>query len=464
MRVGVVVAAIAIAATACGTTAEAPPDPPTSTLPPSTSSTPTAAATPPLRTTPCSSSPPVDWAPLCRSFDLVEEWYVDEVDPAGLAAAAALGVQRAVEVEPESAGRTRNCYVPHPAFASTCDTIVSRLGPDDDPGSYVDAATDGLFRYGLDPYSWYLPTELAERLGTGDAGVVVSMGLVVATLDAGGDVCAPISGGCRLSVLTVLAGGPAEQAGLRPGDELIVIDGTVVDGLTLAEATLLLEGEAAGDASLSLVRDDERVEKVVPRDVVEWEPVEYDVLGNGILYLKINQFSVASAQLTGSLLEGPDGRTDARAVILDLRDNPGGLVVAAQAIASQFLEGGEVMIEETRDGRYAVPVLGGGYARDPSIEVVVLVNRASASASEVVSAVLQERGRAVVVGEPTFGKHLVQRPFDLGREAVVNLTVARWTTPGGRSVAITGVEPDVVVAGSDEGDAALDRAVDLLSG
>lgn len=458
------VAAIAVVVAACGPSPE-PADPfPTSTVPSTTSSSPTAEATPPLRAVPCPPSPPVDWAPLCRSFVLVQEWYVDQVSPDSLAAAAALGVQQAIDVTPEPAGRSRTCYLPHPAFDSTCDAIVGRIGPEDDPAAYADAATDGLFRFGLDPFSWYLPTELAERLGTGDAGVIVSMGLVVATLDPLGQVCAPISEECRLTVLSVFGTGPAEQAGLRPGDELVVVDGTLIEGLTLAEASIVLEGDAAGDASISLVRAGDRLERVVTRETVTWDPVDFDVLAGDILYLKLNEFSVASAQQTGALLRGESGQTEARAVILDLRDNPGGLVVAAQAIASQFLEGGEVMIEEDRTGLYVVPVLEGGYARDPSIEVVVLVNRASASASEVVAAVLQERGRATVVGEATFGKDLVQRSFDLGREAVVNLTVARWTTPGGRSVAVSGVEPDIVVTDTGEGDAILDRALQLLSG
>ncbi len=131
-------------------------------------------------------------------------------------------------------------------------------------------------------------------------------------------------------------------------------------------------------------------------------------------------------------------------MILDLRDNPGGLVLAAQAIASQFLDGGAVMVEVGRDYRYEVEVIEGGLAR-PSMRLLVLVNRGSASASEVLAGVLQERDRALIIGEATYGKNLVQQVFSAGNGGELRITIARWETPEGTDIGITGLQPDIII-------------------
>ncbi len=150
-------------------------------------------------------------------------------------------------------------------------------------------------------------------------------------------------------------------------------------------------------------------------------------------------------------------------MILDMRDNPGGLVLAAQAIASQFLDSELVMIERGRDYEYPWEVIEGGLA-NPSMQLVVLVNRASASASEVVAAVLKEQGRATVVGESTFGKNLVQQVYSARDGGQLRITVARWETPGGQDIGITGLQPDIVVEPDVTGgsDRMLEESLSLL--
>ncbi|MFO7549015.1 MAG: S41 family peptidase [Acidimicrobiia bacterium] len=430
----------------------------------STSSTTTAPPPPPivLEVQPCPSAPPVTWQPLCRGFAIVDRWYVDPVDPPSLAAAAALGVAQAPMPEFRSAGRSARCLLPHESFVSVCDAIAARLRPGEDPSSYVDAAVDGMFVYGLDPFSWYLPAELAAQLGSGEAGAVVSMGMVVAAVDERGEPCSPIGGMCVLEVIGVWPAGPAEQAALVVGDELAAIDGRGLAGTSVPEATALLEGDRGEPAVLTVVRDGSRSHRTVMRNPVAPAAVEYGVLAGEIIYLKINEFTLEAAQAVGEVLQAEGGPTEARGVLLDLRDNPGGLVGSAVGVASQFLSGGEVVRQEDRTGVTALPVVEGGLAIDPGVQVVVIVNRASSSAAEIVAAVLQERGRATVVGERTFGKHLVQQTYELGDDAEIRLTVARWTTPGGRSVAGTGVAPDVTVSPIGDGDAALDEALRRL--
>jgi carboxyl-terminal processing protease len=411
---------------------------------------------------PCPAAPPITWRPLCRGFSIVERWYVDPIDAPSLAAAAALGVAQAPTPEFRSAGRASRCLVPHDSFASVCEAIASRLRPGEDPSTYVDAAVDGMFVYGLDPFSWYLPAELAGQLGSGEAGAVVSMGMVVASVDETGEACSPVGGACMLEVIGVWPAGPAEQAAVVVGDEITAVDGRDLAGTTVPQATALLEGDRGGPVVITVVRDGRQSDRMVVRDPVGPTAVESAVLPGEIIYLGIKEFTLEAAQTVAEVLQAEGGPTAARGVILDLRDNPGGLVAAAVAIASQFLAGGEVVLQEDRQGVIALPVVEGGLATDPDVAVVVIVNRASSSAAEIVAAVLQETGRATVVGEPTFGKHLVQQTFELGDGAEIHLTVARWTSPGGRSVAGMGVAPDLTVSPAGGGDAAFDEALRRL--
>jgi carboxyl-terminal processing protease len=327
----------------------------------------------------------------------------------------------------------------------------------------VEAATFGMFRFGLDPFSSYVPPDFADRLDALGSGRVDTLGLVVGGRDGDGAACSPVGETCLFRVLAVFPFTAAEREGVVAGDAILAVDGEVVAGLSTDEATARLIGDPGTTVTLTLDREVGRIDKALVHEDIRYEPAEYEMLTSSVAYLRLNDFSQIAAQLLGRVLELGEVRRS-RGLILDLRDNPGGLVLAAQAVASQFLEGGLVMREESAEDAVDVPVVDGGLA--PRLRLVVLVNRGSASASEIVAAVLQERGRATVVGEPTFGKNLVQQVFSAGNGGEIRVTVARWTTPEGTDIGVRGLTPDVIVADPPDatGDPALEAAVALLGG
>jgi carboxyl-terminal processing protease len=211
----------------------------------------------------------------------------------------------------------------------------------------------------------------------------------------------------------------------------------------LVEAAIALDGESGTSATLAIIRDGEPRSLTIDRLQIDYETVRSEITQPGVGYLRLLEFGPDSPyefhyQLQ-ALLEG-----GANTIILDLRDNPGGLLTSVVIIGSEFLTGGLVMktaaVEESLD----YPVLEGGIATG-GVKVIVLINGGSASAAEVLAAVLQERGRASVLGEPSYGKNTVQQPFDLRNGGILRVTVAKWTTPLGTSVELRGVLPDVAV-------------------
>lgn len=412
----------------------------------------------------CSSAPPVDFALLCETHELVSAHYVDATDDAALAAAAALGLA-AIPGDPEARPRLPiKCAIPSAEFEPLCLAVVGRLQSDPAPvADLVEGAVQGLFQYGLDPFSSYVPPDLADRLDDLVSGAIYSLGLIVGARDAVKGACSPIGGTCRFSVLAVDTFGPADQSGLVPGDEITAIDGQPVAGRSADEATALMIGEPGWSVTLTVQRGPNVLEKMLIHEDIRFVPAEYELLTPSIAYLRVNDFSQLSAQLTGRVLQLPEVKA-AGALILDLRGNPGGLVLAAQAIASQFLDDGLVMVERSRDETVELPVIEGGLGT--GLRLVVLVDRASASASEIVAAVLKERGRATIIGTSTFGKNLVQQVFTARNGGEIRVSVARWTAPEGLDIGIRGLEPDIVVdpAPDTEGDPALEQAVAFLGG
>lgn len=455
LTVGLIVAA-------CAEPATLPERQPRPTAP-STTTTTRPAPTAETDAVPCTSTPPLSVALLCEAYELVSENYMDPVDPAALAAAASLGILgRQVVAEPES-GRLI-CAYPTDDFKSLCDLILSEAAVSP-LSTLVEAAVEGMFNYGLDPFSTYLPPDLADEIGEYGPGWIFSLGLVVGGRNGADEICRSIGAGdCMLVVLAVFRFGAGDAAGIVVGDEVVAIDGEAVEGKTLEEITALLSGAAGASVEVALDRPGGETVKTLTHEALRFGPGDFEMLTSRIAYIRLNEFSQISAQLTGQVLQLDEVQA-AGGIVLDLRDNPGGLVYAAMAIASQFLDGGVVMREVGRDESFDLDVIEGGLATGSRPRMAVLVNGGSASASEVVAAVLQERDRATVIGTRTFGKNLVQLPFRARNGGQFVISIARWTTPGGLDIGITGLQPDIVVEpASDGSDPALERAVSLLGG
>ena len=421
----------------------------------------------PIQIQGCASAQTRPWSLICRAHQLVTDHHVDEPEPASLAAAAVAGVrlvgsEPATTAEPSTDGAW-TCVIPDPAYSSLCEAIADGLTDGKGLDRLVEASVQGLFRFGLDPFSAYLAPDYAERIDALGSGQVASLGMIVGAQDEGGQACGPISDLCRLVVLAVFDFTPSAHEGVLVGDVVTAIDGIPTEGLSETEAVAALHSDAGAATVITVDRPTGAVDKTLVHENIPFATVEYGMLTEAIGYLRINDFSQEAAQAVGQVLALPEMQA-ASGLVLDMRDNPGGLVMSARAVASQFLRDGLVGMEETRMGVIELPVIPGGLARD-DMAVVAIVNRGTASAAEIVAAALQGRDRAQIVGERTFGKNLVQEVFAAPGGGEFRITVARWTGPDGIDMGTAGLIPDVIVGEAASGeDPALDLALSLLGG
>ncbi len=351
--------------------------------------------------------------------------------------------------------------------------IVDRYaGGDVDKDGLIQGAIKGMFEALGDPYSSYLSPDDFQSTLQGISGQFEGIGAEIGTVDAAGDTsdCVELSADCRLVIVAPLDGSPAEAAGLRPGDVVAAVDGTSLSGGTIEEARDRIRGRKGTTVTLTVEREGraDPFDVEITRDViVSREVVDEDLADGDVGYIRLAGFSDNAARdFAAAVAEDVEaGRTK---LIVDLRGNPGGYVTAARDVASQFIAEGPVFWQEDADGkREATEATGDGAAISTDIEVIVLIDRGSASASEIVAGALKDTGRATLVGETTFGKGTVQEWTTLERAGGVRLTVAKWLTPNQTWIHRAGIEPDVAVeipADLPEGeDPVLDRALELLA-
>ena len=353
------------------------------------------------------------------------------------------------------------------AFVETYRQITHEFVGEAQPDQLLEGAMRGMFETLDDPYSAYLgPDEFATTLAD-ISGEFEGIGARMSVEDGTGGSCPVIDGVCRLRVIEVLPEAPALAAGLLAGDIVSAVDGRPLQGQTLEDAVGLIRGPRDSDVRLTLDRDGQVLELAVRRGVIVSQDVRSAVLEDGrIGYLRVDSFSSGAADNFESALHEllAAGLTE---LVVDVRGDPGGFVDAAVDIASQFIADGPVFWEEDAAGtQRAVEVGGGGLAVDPAIELVVLVDGGTASASEILAGALQDAGRAELVGEPTFGKGTVQEWTQLpGDNGGFRLSVAKWLTRDKAWVHEVGLRPDVEVASGEDrfwpasGDAEVDLAV-----
>jgi len=333
------------------------------------------------------------------------------------------------------------------AFTETYQRIADDFIGTPLPETLLEGAIEGMFEALEDPNSRYMPPDEYESALDNAMGEFEGIGAVMATEDADGDECGAIAASCRLRVLEVLSGAPAEEAGLLAGDVVTSVDGTSLAGSTIDDSVRLIRGPRGSRVTLTLERDGTELELPITRDTVVADDVHAATLADGrVGYIAIDSFSANAADefeqaLQAHLAAGVDG------VVVDLRDDPGGFVDATVEISSQFLDDGVVFWEEdAQGGQVAVDVIDDGLATDEDLSVAVLVNGGSASASEILAGALQDAGRAALVGEPTFGKGTVQEWNELpGENGGYRLSVAKWLTRDKRWIDRVGLTPDVRV-------------------
>jgi len=336
----------------------------------------------------------------------------------------------------------------------------------------VQAAVEGMLQR-LDPYSILLRPDVYRAIRDETTGEFDGVGIEVSQVADGIVVVAP------------LADSPAERAGILAGDRIVGVDGIPTKEMPLGEATLRMKGAAGTQVVLTVEREGLQEPRVftLVRDHVRTTSVDWRLLdrGAGTAYVRIRSFQDRTDRELRQALDGARKEIGGpiQALVLDLRNNPGGLLDQAVKVADRFLSKGVIV---TTEARRKQPEVEEAHEKDtePDYPVVLLVNRGSASASEIVAGALQDHGRAVVVGSQTYGKGSVQTVVELEDGSALKLTVARYFTPKHRSIQDRGVTPDVPVAASEpppsaaemppsggtagalRPDPQLDRAVDLL--
>lgn len=349
--------------------------------------------------------------------------------------------------------------------------IENYAGGQVDQKTLIEGAIKGMIGALGDPYSSYLTSEEYRQSLQGISGEFEGIGAEITTKTAaGGDsTCATLGADCLLVVVAPIDGSPAQKAGVTAGDVITAVDGQSVDGLTVDQARDRIRGKKGTQVTLSVVRGSAApIQITITRDViVQKEVIARDLAGGRVGYIRVTGFSDRAADDFRAIL-ATDIAKGEKKIVLDLRGDPGGFVTAARDIASQFIASGPIYWQKPAHGDpIQVDAKPDGIATDPSISVVVLIDRGSASASEIVAGALQDTKRATLVGEQSFGKGTVQQWQSLEDDSGgFRLTIAQWLTPNQRSINHTGLTPDIVVtvpANTPPGkDPVLDRALSVL--
>ncbi|MBI3745793.1 MAG: S41 family peptidase [Chloroflexi bacterium] len=346
------------------------------------------------------------------------------------------------------------------------------LGPVDQK-TLIEGAIKGMVTAVGDPYSTYLTSAEFRSTLQDISGELEGIGAEIGTVDAKGATsdCSTFGPDCQLVVVAPLSGSPAEKAGLKPGDIISKVDGATLVGLTSDQARDKIRGKKGTDVVLTILRGTAAPFDVsITRDVVKQKEVITKDLADGtIAYVRLTGFSDNGAADFVKAIQAAIDRGETR-IIVDLRGNPGGFVTAARTVAGTFIKDGPVFWEEDAQGNLTPTNADGkGIATDPKYHVAVLIDKGSASASEIVAGALQDTKRATLIGQTSYGKGTVQTWIELDNDAGgVKLTVAKWLTPDKRWIHRIGLTPDVAVtvpANSPAGqDPVLDKAVEVLSG
>ncbi len=329
---------------------------------------------------------------------------------------------------------SRDTYEGLEAFTNVLAIVQKNYVEEVGPQKLIDGAINGMLN-SLDPHSAYLTPDLYKELQVDTEGSFGGLGIEITVRDG------------VLTVVSPIEDTPAYRAGVKSGDQIIKIEGELTKDMSLVEAVKKMRGPKGSKIVISVRR--EGVNKLIDfplvREVIRVQSVKSKTLEKGYGYVRLVQFQDRTgADLEAALTKLIQENGKLEGLVLDLRNNPGGLLSQAVKVSDTFLDSGLVVYTEGRlDNQkqkyFAHP---GGYTDVP---LVVLVNGGSASASEIVAGALQDHGRAVILGTQTFGKGSVQTILPLENGAALRLTTALYYTPNGRSIQVTGVTPDVTV-------------------
>ncbi|MBA1338605.1 MAG: carboxyl-terminal processing protease [Pelagibacterales bacterium] len=345
-------------------------------------------------------------------------------------------------------------------FSEVLEKIKKEYVTEIDQGKAMDAAINGLLQ-SLDPYSAYMNPEIFKESNTETSGEFGGLGIEV-TMESG-----------VVKVITPIDDTPAARAGIKTGDYIVKINGNQVQGKTLMESVNLMRGPIGSSIEITIRRKGLKKAKIykIVREVIEIKSVVSKEVEGKVGYLRLRAFNQNSANQLKREIKKIDKNKKMIGYILDLRNNPGGLLSQAITISDFFLNDGEIVSTKGRkntENRKFFAKSGDTINGKP---LIVLINNGSASASEIVAGALQDHKRAVLLGETTFGKGSVQSIIPLQNMGAIRLTISKYYLPSGKSISGIGVTPDIMVEETEENflintdtDNQLNYAIKLLIG
>ena len=324
----------------------------------------------------------------------------------------------------------------------------------------MDSAINGLLQ-SLDPYSAYMSPEIFNEMQTETSGEFGGLGIEVG-MEAG-----------VVKVISPIDDTPASRAGLKAGDYIVKIENTQVQGKSLSEAVDLMRGPVGSSIELTVRRRGEKKALTfnITREIIKIQSVKADLLENDIGYIRLTSFNENSGEQIENKIEELEKNQNINAYILDLRNNPGGLLSQAIRISDFFLDNGEIVSTKSRQPSENRKWFAKKGDLTDGKTLIVLINYGSASASEIVAGALKDHKRAIILGENSFGKGSVQSIIPLKNKGAIRLTVAKYYLPSGKSISEVGVSPDIEIVEEgeefkikSETDNQLNYAIKLLKG
>jgi carboxyl-terminal processing protease len=324
----------------------------------------------------------------------------------------------------------------------------------------MDSAINGLLQ-SLDPYSAYMSPEIFNEMQTETSGEFGGLGIEVG-MEAG-----------VVKVISPIDDTPASRAGLKAGDYIVKIEDTQVQGKSLSEAVDLMRGPVGSSIELTVRRRGEKKALTfnITREIIKIQSVKADLLENDIGYIRLTSFNENSGEQIKNKIEELEKNQNINAYILDLRNNPGGLLSQAIRISDFFLDNGEIVSTKSRQPSENRKWFAKKGDLTDGKTLIVLINYGSASASEIVAGALKDHKRAIILGENSFGKGSVQSIIPLKNKGAIRLTVAKYYLPSGKSISEVGVSPDIEIVEEgeefkikSETDNQLNYAIKLLKG
>ena len=324
-------------------------------------------------------------------------------------------------------------------FGEVLEKINKEYVDEIDQSESMDSAINGLLQ-SLDPYSAYMPPEIFNQMQTETSGEFGGLGIEV-SMESG-----------VVKVISPIDDTPAFRAGIKAGDYIVKIENNQVQGKTLSEAVELMRGPVGSSIELTIRRRGEKKALTfnITREIIQIQSVKIELLENNIGYIRLTSFNENSSDQIEQKIKLLENKQKINAYILDLRNNPGGLLSQAIRISDFFLDNGEIVSTKSRKASENRKWFAKTGDITEGKTLLVLINYGSASASEIVAGALKDHKRAIIVGENSFGKGSVQSIIPLKNKGAIRLTVAKYYLPSGKSISEVGVKPDIEV--TEEGD------------